>query len=338
MPKAGMDAQRGGWYDVVERVKQPGENYHHFAWHDRKAWWQQEQGILAYLILAGSLKKRNTCKLARESSSFYNAFFLDHDNGGVYFNVLANGVPYLLGTERLKGSHSMCGYHSIELCYLAAVYTNLLITKQPMDLYFKPQTGAFKDNVLRVSPDILPPGSVRIEAVWINGHPYANFDAAGLTVKLPGDAESEDPTHPLQVRPAWAGNPTMLPSTTAAEMHVRVRIAPAQVPYDALLDMANSDANLTLEGIFDQSAELVLRAQLNKVITAAPKRLIIHAGDLKSLSKPSGRALTFCREKLLLDVDIYLVGANDSVKKVLKDAGFLEEVQVVGDASEVPGK
>ena len=37
----------------------------------------------------------------------------------VYFNVLANGMPYLLGTERLKGSHSMAGYHSFELCYLA---------------------------------------------------------------------------------------------------------------------------------------------------------------------------------------------------------------------------
>ena len=59
----------------------------------------------------------------------------------MYFNVLANGLPYLLGNERFKGSHSMSGYHSTELCYLAAVYTNLLITKQPMDFYFKPQAG-----------------------------------------------------------------------------------------------------------------------------------------------------------------------------------------------------
>ena len=41
-------------------------------------------------------------------------------HGAVYFNVLANGTPYLLGNERLKGSHSMSGYHSFELCYLAA--------------------------------------------------------------------------------------------------------------------------------------------------------------------------------------------------------------------------
>ena len=63
---------------------------------------------------------------ARYAAAFYNAWFLDHDAGAVYFNVLASGIPYLLGTERLKGSHSMSAYHNTELCYLAAVYTNLL--------------------------------------------------------------------------------------------------------------------------------------------------------------------------------------------------------------------
>ncbi|WP_254151086.1 AGE family epimerase/isomerase [Candidatus Chloroploca mongolica] len=185
MPAAGSDQQRGGWYDVVERVLRPGEEHYRHVWHDRKAWWQQEQAILAYLILHGILKDDEYLNLARESASFYNAFFLDHDDGGVYFNVLANGLPYLTGTERLKGSHSMSAYHSTELCYLSAVYTNLLITKQPLTLYFKPQPGGFKDNILRVQPDILPPGSIRLDQVWIDDAPYANFDAAALTVTLP---------------------------------------------------------------------------------------------------------------------------------------------------------
>ena len=93
----------------------------------------------------------------------------------MYFNVLANGLPYLMGTERFKGSHSMSGYHSSELCYLAAVYTNLLITKQPMDFYFKPQPGGFKNAMLRVAPDILPPGSVSIGEVWIDDQPYTEL-------------------------------------------------------------------------------------------------------------------------------------------------------------------
>jgi len=60
-------------------------------------------------------------------------------------------LPFLLGTERLKGSHSMSGYHSIELAYLSAVYTNLLNTKQALDLYFKPSTNNdFNGNVYGV--------------------------------------------------------------------------------------------------------------------------------------------------------------------------------------------
>ena len=189
MPDVGSDRQRGGWYDVVERMLEPGEEQHSFVWHDRKAWWQQEQAILAYLILNGLTQNPEYLRHAREAAAFYSAFFLDHDDGAVYFNTLANGLPYLLGNERFKGSHSMSGYHSTELCYLSAVYTNLLITKQPMDFYFKPMPGGFKDNILRVSPDILPPGSIKIGACEIDGQPYSNFDADNLTVQLPDTKE-----------------------------------------------------------------------------------------------------------------------------------------------------
>ena len=188
MPGVGSDQQRGGWYDVMERLKAPGETWHRFAFHDRKAWWQQEQAILAYLILQGIAPDEEFLQNARESSAFYNAFFLDHDDGAVYFNVLASGVPFLMGTERFKGSHSMSGYHSFELCYLAQVYTNLLITKHPLDLFFKPQPWAFPGNLLRVAPDILPPGRVALRKVWIDEEPYLHFDPQALTVSLPDSA------------------------------------------------------------------------------------------------------------------------------------------------------
>ena len=58
MPAVGQDQLRGGWYDVVERMRREGEDYHRFAFHDRKAWWQQEQAILAYLILHGIHRQR----------------------------------------------------------------------------------------------------------------------------------------------------------------------------------------------------------------------------------------------------------------------------------------
>jgi hypothetical protein len=79
----------------------------------------------------------------------------------------------------------MSGYHSIELTYLAAVYTKLLNTKQPLDLYFKPVINGFENKTLRVQPDILPPGSVRVSDVWIDDVPWKKFDAEKFTIELP---------------------------------------------------------------------------------------------------------------------------------------------------------
>ena len=198
MPPVGSDRQRGGWYDVVERVLADRQRWYRFAWHDRKAWWQQEQAILAYLILFGSLGGEDLQRESRQAEAFYNTFFLDHDEGPVYFNVLANGMPYLLGTERLKGSHSMSMYHSAELCYLSAVYNNLLITKQPLTLWFKPRADA--DRTLRVAPDLLPSGRVRLDKVEIDGKPHEVFDSTAMTVELPGSPD--DLTVKVQLVPA----------------------------------------------------------------------------------------------------------------------------------------
>jgi mannose/cellobiose epimerase-like protein (N-acyl-D-glucosamine 2-epimerase family)/anti-anti-sigma regulatory factor len=324
MPGVGMDKQRAGWYDVMERTRKDGEEWHRYVWHDRKAWWQQEQAILAYLIMYGLLKEPEYQRLARESSAFYNAFFPDQDNGGVYFNVFANGNPYLVGTERLKGSHSMSGYHSFELCYLATVYTNLLITKQPVDFYFKPQIGAFKDNILRVQPDILPPGSVKIEQVWVNGEPYMDFDAAALTVKLPAPkAQSQ-----LASRPAWAGNPSQA-ADSQQTLNVRVRVAPIELRFDSFLDTVDGTAQLTLTGDLTEAFAATFQACLDQLIATKPNRIVIRAENLNTMSASAGRALSFTLEKLDLDEDITIVGANDNIKVVLQNVQVWEDLNAV---------
>jgi hypothetical protein len=58
-----------------------------------------------------------------------------------------------------------------------------------MDFYFKPIPGSFPNDTLRVSPDILPPGSIKIESVEIDGEAYSKFNADKLTVKLPNTKE-----------------------------------------------------------------------------------------------------------------------------------------------------
>lgn len=187
MPAVGRDGQRGGWYDVVERT--PVDGRHRFAWHDRKAWWQQEQSILAYLVLAGHTGGGDYLRHAREAAAFYNAHFLDHDEGAVHFTVLAQGIPYLVGNERLKGSHAMAMYHKAELCYLAETYTQLLVHGEPLDMWFRPRPdAAHPGRLLRVAPDVLPPGRVELEKVFVDGAAHDDFDPNELTVRLPDSA------------------------------------------------------------------------------------------------------------------------------------------------------
>lgn len=333
IPDVGRDKQRGGWYDMVERELAPGQEFHRLIWHDRKAWWQQEQGILAFLILAGSLPEPKNLheqylRMARESSAFYNAWFPDNDSGGVYFNVLASGIPYLLGTERLKGSHSMSGYHSFELCYLAAVYTNLLLTKQPMNFYFKPKPGAFKGNILRVAPDLLPPGSIRIDTVWINGNRYANFDAEAMTVTLPEPPSQPTELHPEAIRLGWTDDPN-LPPTLPEDLEIRVRVVPADLPFGIHFDLIGGAAQLTLNGELDDSAVMALRLELKRVIAAQPKEVVLQLAGLRSISDRCARAFAFAQQDLEMDTTISVVGANPEVNQTLRDVGALDGVTVL---------
>lgn len=329
MPTVGMDRQRGGWYDVMERLRNDGEDYHRLVWHDRKAWWQQEQAILAYLILGGSLGDPEHLRYARESAAYYNAWFPDHDSGGVYFNVLAGGMPYLLGTERLKGSHSMSGYHSFELCYLAAVYTNLLIRKQPMDLFFKPRPDAFPDNVLRVQPDILPPGSVRVQSVWINDERWTEFDPDALTVQLPDLKAGR--TRAAGHRPPWSGNGKANKHAVDDELRIRVRLVPAGITYGVRMNLDNSGAELVLDGSIDAHADELLKSYLARMVEAKPNRVVLRMEDVETISPQKARELVVAVQNLSLDTDIVLVGATETVRKTLQAAGFLEQATVVED-------
>ena len=293
MPAVGSDQQRGGWYDVVERTLQPGQKWHRFVWHDRKAWWQQEQAILAYLILAGTHGNEEHLRLGREAASFYNAWFLDHGDGGIYFNVLANGLPYLLGSERLKGSHSMSGYHSTELCYLAAVYTNLLIREQPMLFYFKPKASSFPDGILRVAPDLLPPGRVKLSNVWIDDQPYDDFDKEKMTVRLP----------------------------EGKEVRVRVRLVSATSELDSQYEHRDDgDYRLTLVGAIPSKQVDHLRAELDRALRAQARRLVLLVTELESLCEEAFNELLFFRSKVGLNQQVVVVGANERVKRAFASA------------------
>jgi mannose/cellobiose epimerase-like protein (N-acyl-D-glucosamine 2-epimerase family) len=180
----GEDLRRGGWYDVIQRHPDPRTGRYELVWHDRKAWWQQEQGILANYALFGTTGDQRYLETARAGSTFYNASFVDHDDGEVFFDVQGDGTPYLIGDRADKGSHSKSGYHDMELAYFAHLYTNLLVAHRPVGLHFRPLHAA-EGQVLALQPIPFPKGKVRLASVTIDGQPTAAFDPMAMTVHLP---------------------------------------------------------------------------------------------------------------------------------------------------------
>jgi N-acyl-D-glucosamine 2-epimerase len=180
----GEDRRRGGWYDVIERTPDPRTGRYELTWHDRKAWWQQEQGILAYYVLFGATRDAGYLAAARAGSAFYNAAFPDHEDGEVFFDVMSDGTPYLGGDRADKGSHSKSGYHCLELAYFAHLYTNLFVTGRDVGLHFRPGPDAC-GREFHVQPVSFPKGSVRLVSVTVNGRDHAAFDAERMTIRLP---------------------------------------------------------------------------------------------------------------------------------------------------------
>lgn len=173
MAELGLDQVRGGVFDCVER--KPGNGMKtQFVWQATKDFWQQEQGILAYLILHGSTRDdRKYLALARECSAFWNMFFLDRDRQGIFFRTTENGLPVIQGSYAQKGGHSISGYHAYELNYLAHLYTRSFVdTGKNSDrnfcLYFKILSNRDTKSV-NVLPDFVPPGRLEIGAVRANG-------------------------------------------------------------------------------------------------------------------------------------------------------------------------
>jgi anti-anti-sigma regulatory factor len=302
IPGAGCDTQRGGWYDMMERTLKDGEENYRRVWHDRKAWWQQEQGILAYYIMAGVYDdKPEYLRFAREGSAFYNGWFLDYEQGGIYFNVLANGQPYALGSERGKGSHSMAGYHSFELCFLAAIYSNLLVNKLPMDFYFHPDAQAWPDNKLRVAPDLLPPGSVELVAAWIDDKPYEDFDRSNLIVNLPNTEKS---------------------------MRVRVRLEPTGSGFSAdLMKYENNIAEFALIGELTKYKLDTMKRAIDRL--PGVKGLVLDLTTLKGIDDTGWNYLLFTKQRAGAQFTLKLKSPNESIMQGLKDAELEEEFEVV---------
>ena len=188
MTTFGIDLVRGGCYDTVERKPTNGQQIE-FSWSNTKDFWQQEQAILAYLILYGRLGDQLFLDMARHTQAFWNLSFLDRPHKGIFFRVTDNGMPVTDPAYLIRGGHSdASGYHCFELAYLAHIYTRTYIAPQTgtdasMCLYFHPdETSGMRS--INVAPDFVQPRRLAIRSVRVDGEPKQIADPYSFQVPL----------------------------------------------------------------------------------------------------------------------------------------------------------
>lgn len=187
MAMVGCDLYRGGVFDAVERHP-TNEMGLEFPWGNTKDFWQQEQAILAYLILYGCStedkdQRQEYLRLARETEAFWNLFFLDPDTKGIFFRVTDIGMPVIEGEFGNKGGHSISGYHAFELNYLTHIYTSAYVTKQPFCMYFKPNANS-RQHSINVLPDFFKPNVLEIKHVCVDGIERTTIDPDNFRIEM----------------------------------------------------------------------------------------------------------------------------------------------------------
>jgi mannose/cellobiose epimerase-like protein (N-acyl-D-glucosamine 2-epimerase family) len=185
MASVGVDLVRGGIFDAVERHPSNGMPTQ-FVWQSTKDFWQQEQAILAYYINYGVHGATEFRDLARDCTAFWNLFFLDHDNRGIYFRTTEGGDPVIAGSYSQKAGHSVAGYHSWELNYLAHIYIRSYVLPGNFVLFFRPSASSGFSSI-NVLPDFMRPSDVKIVGIRIDGEERTNFSPTNFQIPLEAD-------------------------------------------------------------------------------------------------------------------------------------------------------
>jgi hypothetical protein len=189
MSEVGLDRARGGIYDAVERNPKNGLPTE-FTWGSTKDFWQQEQAILAYLILHSIDYPRNSTYLrhGRFCCPFWNLFFLDRDNRKIRFRTTESGQPFIEGGYAQQAGHAEAGYHAFELNSVAHIYMRVYASKvgsvdDSFVLFFRPDIkgGMTSINVL---PDFDRADEVEIMTVKIDGVTRKDFEKKSFRIPL----------------------------------------------------------------------------------------------------------------------------------------------------------
>ncbi len=104
-------------------------------------------------------------------------------------------------------------------------------------------------------------------------------------------------------------------------------------------EVVNGISRVTLVGELDAVSARTFHETIEQVSALNPKRIVLMLEKLSYMASAGLRTLVFAKQKLGANVDIYLVGTQESVKETLEMTGFQHSVVMLDeyDASEIEG-
>ena len=167
------DKEYYGWYFT--------KNAYFPAWTTRdtiKCWWTQCEGNFMLLNLYQVNTNTKYLDYFKQSSQFWERYFIDHRYGEVFANTYRNGKP----KNELKGQAYKSGYHTMENALMNYLYLNLYVNHGEAELYFKLKaTRAGSKHYVK----IVEGKQIIIKKVELNGKSWKDFDARKGSITLP---------------------------------------------------------------------------------------------------------------------------------------------------------
>jgi anti-anti-sigma factor len=96
--------------------------------------------------------------------------------------------------------------------------------------------------------------------------------------------------------------------------------------FSTTYEKAGIVAKITLVGELDASVAATFRADVEKAVLDRARRLVLFMSELVYMSSAGLRTLIFAKQKMGVGVDVYIVGAQESVVETLEMTGFHHSV------------
>ncbi len=175
------DKERGGIYDMVDRATSA------LVYGEQKAWWQQEQGMLATQLFSAVSSTSYYDRISLETRSFYLEWFPDAVYGEVFATVEGDGSL----EDPTKGNEWKSAYHSVETAYFSFLYDAFLESMTPVTLYYYFDT-VDHDRAVRLAPVALPYGAFAVQdPVLLDGEPLSLQTPSQVVVPAGGSGRLE---------------------------------------------------------------------------------------------------------------------------------------------------